>query len=132
MSVDERLRAGLERNATGLVPAGEARLVAVRRRHRRRLATIAFVGVGAAAATVAVVLGLASGGVDRAVPPEPSPPVASSPPPPAEEAAGLIPDSTWRRVITTEQAEAAGVPPVRIREDIGDGRAAPHRAAAGG
>jgi hypothetical protein len=123
MSVDERLRIGLALNAARVVPAGEARLVAVRRRRRRRLAAITVGGVGAAAATVALLLGLASGGVDRAVPPELSPPVATSPPPVDVDAAGLIPDSTWRRVVTTRQAEAAGVPRVRIREDIGtDGR----------
>ncbi|PKH44207.1 hypothetical protein SAMN05192575_102237 [Nocardioides alpinus] len=118
MSVDDRLRAGLERNASSLVPAGEARLDAVRRRHRRRVLAVAGGGLVAVAATVALAFGLASGGVDRAVPPDPLPPAETSPVPP--EAAGLIPDSTWRRVVTTKQAEAAGVPRSRIREDIGD------------
>lgn len=121
MSVDERLRAGLELNASTVAPKGEARLVAVRRRHRRRMAGLALGGVGTVAAGVALAVGLASGGADRAVPPEPAPPVVT--PPPAPETAGLIPDSTWRRVVTATEASAGGVSEGRIRDDIGtDGR----------
>jgi hypothetical protein len=121
MSVDERLRAGLELNASTVAPEGEARLVAVRRRHRRRMSGLALGGVGTVAAGVALAVGLASGGADRAVPPEPAPPVVT--PPPAPETAGLIPDSTWRRVVTATEASAGGVSEGRIRDDIGtDGR----------
>lgn len=122
MSVDERLRAGLELNATALVPAGEARLVAVRRRHRRRITTMTMGGVGAAAAAVVLAFTLVGGGAGRSAP-EPPPPADSSAPLPTvtqDPGTGPIPDSTWRKVLTTEQAEAAGVPPVRIRRDIGD------------
>lgn len=122
MSVDERLRAGLERNARAVEPEGEARLAAVRARHSRRLVATAAVGVGVAAASVALAAGL-GGGADRAVSPEPAPPAPTSRTTPEPD--GLIPDSTWRRVLTSAQAEAAGVPRQRIREELGADRRLP-------
>lgn len=117
MSIDDRLRAGLELNARAVVPEGEARLAAVHARHRRRVAMVSAAAIGAAAASVVLVLGL-GGGADRAVSPAPAPPARTSAPVP--ETGGLIPDSTWRRVLTSEQAEAVGVPRQRIREELGD------------
>lgn len=123
MSVDERLRAGLDANASGIVPGGEARLSAVRARHRRRLVAMGVAGVSAAAATAVLVLDTLTGGTDRAVPPEPAPPAetaTTSPTTPPASVAGLIPNSTWRKVVTTEQARDEEVSSVRIRRDIGD------------
>ena len=122
MSVDERLRAGLERNASVVVPAGEARLVAVRRRHRRRITAMTVGGVGAAAATVVLGFTLVGGGAGRSAP-EPLPPADSSAPLPTvtqDPGTGPIPDSTWRKVVTLEQAQDLGVPSARIVRDIGD------------
>ena len=116
MSVDDRLRAGLELNARAVVPEGEVRLSAVRARHQRRLAALSVAGLGAVAASVLVVAGV-TGDADRTAP-APVPPAGSSTraPVPVE---GGIPDSTWRRVVTGSQARAEGVSRQRIRDDIG-------------
>lgn len=121
MSVDARLRAGLGLNASIVVPPGEDRLLAVHRRHRRRAAAVSAAWAGAAVASVALVLGLAPG-ADEAAPPEPAQPVGTDTDAPAP-AAGQLPDSTWRKVVTTRDALAAGVSRARVRDDIGpDGR----------
>jgi len=75
MSVDDRLRQGLERNALSFVPEGERRLADVRQQHRsRQLVRWSVVGT-AAAATVVVAVGLLGGGDQdtRPTPPAESP-----------------------------------------------------------
>ena len=55
MSVEDRLRAGLEANARAFVPEGEARLVQVHTRLRRRRALQGSVAVASVAAAVALI-----------------------------------------------------------------------------
>jgi hypothetical protein len=117
MSVDERLRAGLESLAVGFVPDAEPRLSAVRRRHRRRTAVIA--GSGAVGVLAAVTVLVAVLGRSPQTAPDPIDPVSPSPP----SASTGAPDGTWVRTVTRAQARDAGVARSWIREELGaDGR----------
>lgn len=110
MSVDDRLRLGLEVNATSFRPEAEARLAAVHRRHRRRRAVLAAV------VAVAVVTGIGAGGVwigrgddqpTRGV--QPVAPVTGP----------RIPDSAWERTVTRRQAVALGLGRDFLRQNFG-------------
>ncbi len=119
MSVDERLRRGLEANASSFVPAGEARLEAVHRRLRRRRAgLVAAVGTAAAVAAVAVTGVLAGGreGADPAPIDSPAPSVSTASAGESSYAGPVIGDSTWARSFTREEALALGVSRAELRE----------------
>jgi hypothetical protein len=119
MSVDDRLRVGLAANAGSVQPEGEARLAAVRRRHRHRRALVA----GAVAAVVLVVgcgaaLGWMLGG--QGAPGGRGADVVDSPSPTRAHPAGaVIPPSNWRRVVTREQLVRAGADDAFLREHLG-------------
>ena len=119
MSVDDRLRRGLEANARSFHPQGEARLDRVRRRWRRRRVVVA-VGVASVAASVAggtwmVVGGGGDGRDGRGVEPA-APTVATADPSPRAS----IPDSNWRRVVTRSEAVALGLDRDFLRDNFGD------------
>ena len=122
MSVDDRLRTGLAANAGSVHPAGEARLDAVRRRHRRRRALVAG-GVAVAVLVVGsgAVLGwLQTGQGDRGsrgdVVVEPTSTATSH---------AVIPRSNWRKVVTREQLVAAGADRAFLRENLGSAQRLP-------
>lgn len=106
MPVEDRLRQGLEVNATSFVPDGEWRLAQVRRRRRRRSAAVLAAGTAAV-----VVLGSAlvagRGELPGTGPAHPSP-AAGNPTGLAGEGP-VVPDGTWHRVVTATGAEALGV-----------------------
>jgi hypothetical protein len=108
MSVEDRLRRGLELNARALVPEGEQRLVEVRRRHRARTGTLA---AAVAAVVVAAVLAGASilWSSDRDVSPEPAPEPTQGATSENASTGPRIPDSEWRKVVTRGQFVRAGV-----------------------
>lgn len=127
MSVDDRLRRGLEANATSFQPEVEARLAALQGRHGRRRAVLA----GAAAAVVLTGVGItgawlgSAGGSGRSV--EPVAPVAPTPDgsrgttSEATPATGArVPDSAWRRTVTREQAVELGLDRGFLRDNFGD------------
>jgi len=62
MSVEDRLRHGLERNAISFVPEGERRLTAVRARQRRRRGLQASAVAAVATVTAFLGLGVLTGG----------------------------------------------------------------------
>ena len=118
MSVEDRLRRGLDVNARAFVPEGEQRLLEVRRRYRARTGALA-----AAVAVVAVVGAVAAGsflrGNDRSGSPEPA-----QRPTQVTSSAGAytgprIPDSGWRKVVTRAQLVRAGADSAYLAEDLG-------------
>ena len=105
MSVDDRLRAGLEANAVDFLPEGEARLAQVHTRLRRRRALQGSAAVASVAAAVAVIAVVSSSRppADREEPvPQPTPTVTTS-----AYDGPRIPDSSWSRVLTRADAERA-------------------------
>jgi hypothetical protein len=119
MPVEDRLRRGLEANATSYVPEGVWRLAQVRRRRRRRSVTVLAAGTAAA-----VVLGSAlvagRGDLPGTAPAHPSP--AGDPSALAEDGR-VVPDGTWHRVITGSEVEALGVESRETVRHLGeDGR----------
>lgn len=115
MSVDDRLRAGLRSNAAVFAPEGEQRLEEVGRRHRRRTAVRTIV---AAALVLAIggtawwtLLGGAPAGT-HAIDPVRTPPSRQLERP-------VVPDSSWTKVITREQAVAVGADRAFVRENFG-------------
>jgi hypothetical protein len=118
MSVDDRLRRGLEVNALSLTPEPEARLDAVHRRQRRRrlvvAAASAVVVLGACAATAVAVDGGDGTSPQPVVPaPTPSPPSSTTD----------VPTGTWERVITIGDARSQGFSRSQARGVLGpDGR----------
>lgn len=131
MSVDERLRRGLEANATSFHPRGEVRLDRLRRRHRRRRAVAVaaltvVLGSGVSAAWFVAVGGDdGAGGPGRGV--EPAAPVPTTPTPSATPSAtpgatpgATVPDADWRRTVTRSEARALGVGADFLRDNFGD------------
>ena len=122
MSVDDRLRRGLEANAQSFRPQGEARLDLVRRRWRRRRLVVA-VGVASVVASAVggawvVVDDGRDGHSGRGV--EPAAPSATTPGPRLRAA---IPDSNWRRTVTRSEAVALGLDREFLRDNFaGAGR----------
>ena len=124
MSVDDRLRRGLEANAQSFQPHGEARLDLVRRRWRRRRLVLAGVVMGVvllagsgAALGWSVIGGGPSGG--RGVDPVDAPSGTLAPPHP------VIPASNWRKVVTRDELAAAGSGQAFLREHLGSARRMP-------
>lgn len=126
MSVDDRLRRGLEAEATSFHPEVEARLAALHRRHGRRRAVLA------AALTTVVILGAGLGagwlfvGGDRGTGADVQPVAPASPSrtmPDAGPDAGpgaRIPDSAWERTVTRRQAMALGLGRDFLRDNFGE------------
>lgn len=116
MRVEDRLRQGLEANATSFVPDGEWRLAQVRRRRRRRSTVVLAAGTAAA-----VVLGsalVAGRGELMPGPAHPSPAAGG-----ASVLAGdgpVVPDGTWQRVVTEAGAAALGIPRRDVVRHLGD------------
>jgi hypothetical protein len=110
MSLDDRLRAGLEANAVDFLPEGEARLAQVHVRLRRRRALQSWAAVGSVAAAVAItvaVLGTSRPSNDR---PEPVPQPTQTPTSTQTAYDGpRIPNSTWTKEVTRADARAAGI-----------------------
>lgn len=106
MSLDDRVRAGLEANAVDFLPEGEARLARVhaRLRRRRALQASAVVASVAAAVTVVAIVGSPRPAPDRDEP-VPQPTVTTT-----ASSAPRIPDSTWSRSLTEADADRAGIP----------------------
>jgi hypothetical protein len=107
MSLDDRVRAGLEANAVDFLPEFEARLARVHARLRRRRALQASTVVASVAAAVAVVAIVGSPRLltDREEP-VPQPTVTTTAP-----SEPRIPDSSWSRTLTEADADRAGIPP---------------------
>jgi hypothetical protein len=117
MRVEDRLRQGLEANATSFVPDGEWRLAQVRRRRRRRRSTTVL----AAGLAAAVVLGsalVAGRGELLPGPAHPSP--AAGEPSVLAGDGPVVPDGTWHRVATEAEAAALGVPRRDVVRHLGD------------
>jgi hypothetical protein len=123
MSVDERLRNGLEANALAFRPEGETRLADLHRRLRRRRVLLVTAGATAAAAAVALVVGLNSSWPSAREPDILEEPTTSSTA--TADPGPRIPASTWTKVLTRVEAEAAGVPEAKIVEQVGDDDEAP-------
>lgn len=122
MHVEDRLRRGLEANATSFVPEGEWRLAELHRRRRHRTVTV-LVAACAAAAVLAVGLLGGRGSQPRMLP------GPAQPSPDTTEVSGdgwagsRLPDATWSRVATEARAAALGVPERAVAEHLGeDGR----------
>ncbi len=115
MRVEDRLRRGLEANATAFVPDGEWRLRVVRRRHRRR--SMVVLAAGSAAALVLGSGLLAARGGGLVVLPGPAP-VAVDPPVRTYDGP-VVPDGTWYRVAGEAEAAALGVAPRDVRDPRG-------------
>ena len=116
MSVDDRLRRGLESNALALVPEGEARLAQVHRRHRARtvaltVAALAIASVG----TAGVQLGLGATGL-----PEPAQQSVQDPNASEAPSDARIPDSGWRKVVTRRQLVRAGADRQFLADNVRD------------
>jgi hypothetical protein len=116
MSVEDRIRRGLEANARSVVPEGEQRLVEVRRRYRARN------GLLAAAVTAVVIVGaLAAGSLLRGSDGLGSP--AARPThvvrSPSAYTGPQIPDSGWRKVVTRAQLVRAGADSAYLAENLG-------------
>ena len=122
MSVENRLRRGLEANARAFVPEGEQRLVQVRRRHRVRTGQLA---IAAAAAVVVVIVAtvLAAGSIlgssVRDGSPEPAPAPTEVATSESSSTGPRIPDAEWRRVVTREQFVRAGADDSFLAETFG-------------
>jgi hypothetical protein len=122
MSLDDRIRAGLEANAARFLPEGEVRLerVHARLRRRRALQSAAVAASLAAAFVIIMVVGSPRLPADREEPlPQPAPTVPTPSP-----GVQVLPDSTWSRTLTRADADRAGIPKGRpILRDFGaDGR----------
>ena len=122
MSVEDRLRRGLEANAVAFLPEGEARLAVVHRRHRARTGVLAACSVAAVVAVVvaATVAGALLSGPDRSRSTEPvqqpSPVVTPGNAYPGHR----IPDSNWRKVVTRAELVAAGASQQFLADNLGD------------
>jgi hypothetical protein len=118
MSVEDRLRRGLEANAGTFVPEGEQRLLEVRRRYRARTGTLA-----AAVAVVAVVGAVAAGaflqGSGGTGSPEPAPRPTQVTTSAGAYTGPRIPDSGWRKVVTRAQLVRAGADSAYLAENLG-------------
>jgi hypothetical protein len=124
MSVDDRLRRGLEANAQSFEPQGEARLDRVRGRWRRRRLVLGGVlaGVVLLAGSGAALGWLLGGGGPsggRGVDPVDAPSTTLTAPHPA------IPASNWRKVVTRDELAAAGADQAFLREHLGSARRMP-------
>lgn len=116
MSVEDRLRQGLEANATSFVPDGEWRLAQVRRRRRRRSTTALATGTAAV-----VVLGSALLAGRGELLPDPAHPSPAAGDPSVSAGDGeVVPDGTWHRVVTEAGAAALGVPRPDMAAYLGD------------
>lgn len=118
MLVEDRLRQGLEANATSFTSSGEWRLEQVHRRRRRRTTGVV---ASAAAATAAIAAGVVVqlGGIAE---PAPNAPPAGSVERPASSAAAA-PAGGWLREVTAKRGLALGVPRRRVERLVGaDGR----------
>lgn len=122
MRVEDRLRRGLEANATSFVPDPEWRLAEVHRRRRHRAVTV-LVAACAAAAVLAVGL-LGGRGSQLRMLPGPAQPSPDTTEVSGDDWAGpRLPDATWFRVATETRAAALGVPERAVAEHLGeDGR----------
>jgi hypothetical protein len=122
MRVEDRLRRGLEANATAFVPEGEWRLAEVHRRRRQRTVTV-LVAACAAAAVLAVGL-LGGRGSQLRMLPGPAHPSPDRTEVSRDGWAGpRLPDATWFRVAAEARAAALGVPERAMAEHLGeDGR----------
>lgn len=117
MSVEDRLRRGLESNARAFVPEGERRLAQVHRRHRART------GITAAAAVVVLTIAVATVGNQLwGTGPRSSPDPVQRPSRGATSATGYtgarIPDSGWRKVVTRAQLVRAGADHQFLAENV--------------
>ena len=118
MRVEDRLRQGLDANATSFVPVGECRLSEVHRRRRHRAVT-GLVAACAAAVVLAVALLGARGGQLRTLPGPARPSPDSTDVSRADDGTGL-PDATWFRVATADGAASLGVPERAVARHLGD------------
>ncbi|MFM6852117.1 MAG: hypothetical protein ACKOVB_23745 [Terrabacter sp.] len=118
MPVDDRLRQGLEANATSFVPAGEWRLALVRRRRRRRTTNVvaSLTTTGAVMAAAAV---LQLGGT---VPWGPAPP-ADGPRPSGSSLAqreAEVPLGGWMHQVTARRGLELGISRRRVERLTGE------------
>lgn len=118
MPVDDRLRQGLEANATSFAPSGEWRLAQVRRRRRRHttnlVASLATTGVAMAAAAVLQLGGTVPWGPDS--PADGPRPSGSS----LSQRAAEVPLGGWLREVTARKGVALGIPRRRVERLTGD------------
>lgn len=121
MHVEDRLRRGLQANATSFVPEGEWRLVEVHRRRRHRAVTVL---VAACAAAAVLVVGLLGGrGSELRMLPGPAQPSPDAGEVSRGDDGTGLPDATWFRVATEARAASLGVPGAAIARHLGaDGR----------
>ncbi|WP_374456471.1 hypothetical protein [Nocardioides sp.] len=122
MLVEDRLRQGLEANATSFTPATEWRLAQVHRRRRRRRTTNAVASLGSVAAAAAAVAAVQLGGGSLPVPsPDPGP-AAPGPGlmPPASSQPTVIPEmGGYGRQATEAEGLASGVPRGDVEQLVG-------------
>jgi len=120
MSVEDRLRWGLDANARAFAPEGEQRLAEVRRRYRARTGVLAATAAATVAAIVVVVAatGFTLWGSDR-VSPAPAPRPTQLTTAASVYTGPRIPDSSWRKVVTREQLVRAGADSAFLAENLG-------------
>jgi hypothetical protein len=115
MRVEDRLRRGLEANATAFVADGEWRLRVVHRRHRRRSMVVLAAGCAAVLVLGSGLLAARGGGL--VVLPGPAP--AAVDPPVRAYDGPVVPDGTWYRVVGEAGAAALGVTPRDVPDPRG-------------
>jgi hypothetical protein len=119
MPVEDRIRQGLEANATSFAPSGEWRLVQVRRRRRRHTTNV----VASLATTGAVMAAAAALQLGGTVPWETGPPAADGPGPSGSslaQRAAQVPLGGWLREVTAKKGVALGIPRRRVERLTGD------------
>lgn len=119
MPVEDRLRQGLEVNATSFSPSGEWRLAQVRRRRQRHTTNVvaSLVTTGAVMAAAAVIQ---LGGL---LPSGPGSPAADAPRPSGSglvEQGRAVPLGGWLREVTAKKGLALGIPRRRVERLTGD------------
>lgn len=111
MLVEDRLRQGLEANATSFAPATEWRLAQVRRRQRRRRTTTVVASVGTAAAAVVAAAVLQLAGASLPVPGPDRGPAGPGQVQPSSGTPTAIPEAGgFVHEVTEKQGLALGVP----------------------
>jgi hypothetical protein len=118
MSVEDRLRRGLEANARAFTPESEQRLVEVRRRHRARTGAIA-----AGMAVIVVIVAAATNSLmwrsNQSSSPDPAPMPTQAATSATTYTGPSIPDSGWRKIVTRAELVDAGADDAFLADNIG-------------
>jgi hypothetical protein len=117
MPVEDRIRQGLEANATSYAPQGEVRLEQVHRRRRRHNGAVAA-SLGLVAAVLATVVLQVVPGWSGSTPPTADAPRWSSTDP--VERVAAVPVGGWFREVTAKKGLALGISRRRVERLTGD------------